>query len=1046
MSLRIGACTLVRMALAAAALGVCMPLAAQVPPSPTNPLRRDLNDKEFPGTPVQRPNDPADYRANPDSARVSKAPKEPLKLFGYSYFEPSRQLVDARRAFIRRQSGDMSAVATPIVPMNSTGTAGPLTPEMPPTLEEVQRILQMTDAEKADVRKRAADGSITETDRKLYRLLLQPAVSIGSSPTVPIPAPPSASTAPPISAGSAPDNARAQERDAFREVVDPISQLYQNVRASAPASYQLSGGDQITLRYWSKTLEQQELDLVVEPAGSITLPQAGRVVLRGQSLAQAEAGIKQRMLRFFKDVEVSLTLKELRTISVTLAGSAYMAGTYNVPAVVTAFNLLYATGGPSNEGSLRRIEVRRRGEVVSTLDYYRFLITGDKAADIMLEPGDTVYVPPHFSRVQVRGEVRRPAVYELLATENLSDAITFAGGVKASGVSQRVQVLTLSPGAQRVLKDLDLSKAATEAKSQLYDDDIVEVFSVRDTLANKVTVEGAVDQPGDYALADGMTVADLIGRSRGLLAEAHLERADLYRWNTDSTTTLIPIDLDKALKRVPSANFALTRWDRIRVYTREEVLWTGRRVVTIRGAVKKTGAYYRSDNMRLKDLLLQAGGTLPEAYVEQAVLLHQNEDGTYSYNYVKLPLTMAGADSDNPLLQDKDVLAVYRTDEARFTPEHVFTISGEVTSPGIFLRGEGMKLRDALKLSGGVTPRAGEKVFVTRARVDKNKPSLEATLGPTGEATPDHEILDGDIITIQGRGAYQERPYVVNVTGAVNRPGPIVLRGNKVRLSDLIKDAGGIREDGYALGAELFRNPALLASSSQRDIASIANRLNDLLNKSAYQVELAKSDIEKAKAIGKAAKGAELPIGIPGLPFGADPSAFQIPLGAGADKAEARDLVAAPRVLSDAELRPNGNVAVNLPAAMKNPSSDDDITLLDGDRLTVPVIPTTIDVLGAVFHSRSIPFKMGVKVSEYVEAAGGYTTDAAKDKVMVIRIGSGLVPIAKVKALQPGDLILVPTKVLANKLGDKKGEIDQIFKSLTTGAIIYSLAGKLFGF
>src|SRR5262249_26494274 len=152
-------------------------------------------------------------------------------------------------------------------------------------------------------------------------------------------------------------------------------------------------------------------------------------------------------------------------------------------------------------------------------------------------PGDVVFVPGRQNRVAVYGEVLHPAQYEMLPTESLTNALKFAGGVKASGVDQRVQVTTVQPGAARILKDVDARDQMQASSTKVFDGDIVDVFSLRATVMNKVTIEGAVDQPAEYALTDKMTIADLIQRARGLTEDAYPTRADVFRYNPDNTLT-----------------------------------------------------------------------------------------------------------------------------------------------------------------------------------------------------------------------------------------------------------------------------------------------------------------------------------------------------------------------------------------------------------------------------------------------------------------------------------------------------------------------------
>lgn len=968
-----------------------------------------------------------DYRAN--YALRQREPQEierDLPLFGYGYFEPARQVIDARRA-------RMAILVKHGGPLSKDAFRSPPPPEtVYSEQEEIAAVAALSDAQKLDLFMRLRDGTLTEEEKRRYRRLLFRADTLPSldraTPGEVLPGVERQLNLPAI--------------DAFFETADPLATILQRTITTVPATYQLSGGDILTLRYWSPTMEMQERTLVVDETGGITLAEMGRVIVRGQTLAQAEATLRQRLSQFIKGVQVSITLKELRTMPVTVIGQAYYPGTYNVPAIATAYNLLFACGGPNSSGTMRRIEVRRRGKTVGIIDFYKFLLSGDQAEDIPLEPGDVLLIPPRLKRVTVNGEVRRKAIYELFEHEMLKDALYYAGGVKPSGVSQRIQVSTLKPGSSRLLKDIDLTALEGKDSIPLYDGDIIDVFSVRTTLVNKVSIEGAVDQPGQYELVPNMTVTDLISRARGLLSDAYPKRADLFRVNPDNTLTLLPVDLEKALAGDPEANIRLSRWDRLVVYTRDFITWTRSRYVTVRGAVRSPGIFPRSDNMRVSDLLLQAGGTRPEAYLEQAVLLHQRADGSYVYDYINLNEAIKENPKHNLLLRDGDLLAVYRMDEVQFTPSHTVRIQGEVVSPGVYPRGEGMRLSDVLRLAGGLTPRAGDRIQVAHARIDEGEQSVTTCTYSTATSmpTPDPVLKDGDVITIQGRGTYQERPYIVTVEGAVNRPGPVVLRGPQVRLSEVIREAGGLKSEAYPEGAELKRDPASLTTGTQKQITEIISKLNDALNLAEYRRELAKSDIERSKVLGSSSKP-YLPISIPGIGSFSPTSPAEVAAPTG----EARELVSRPRILSPEELSPSGNIVIDLVAALKQPAGEADILMVDGDTVTIPVKPTTIQVVGAVVYPSGVPFRKGAGLDYYLTEAGGYTLDAARDRVMVVRLGGGLTPIKKLKAFKPGDIILVPTRVMAQRITNRVAEIDAIFRGLTTSTLLILGVKKLLG-
>jgi polysaccharide export outer membrane protein len=1079
---------------------------AQTPDKSGNPLTEAQQKKETAPPVLPGPNKLPDYRSQGDAQRMREpvTGQKALSLFGYSFFQPARQTIEARRAYLRLllSGGIQPFTTTPAKPQSGAETPSSPASALPPTKDEIDAVLALTDAQKADLLARQKLGTLTDFEKLRYRLLFESGTLAGAGQigkTAVSALPPTKDEVDAVLAltdaqkadllarqklGTLTDFEKLRYRllfesgtlagagqtgtttssqpttvsqpgiagnetiaptppvNAFQEIADPLAQLYQNVLASVPANYQLNPGDYITLRYWSPTMEQQETSLLVDPQGAITVPVVGRLIVRGQTVGQAEALLRGRMRRLFKDVEVSVTLKELRTIPITMSGASFYPGTYTVPAVVTAINMIYVTGGPTEEGTLRRIEVRRNGKLVGLVDFYKFLLTGEETGGIALQPGDVIYIPGRGPRVTMRGQVRHPAIYELTDGETLKDALRYAGGVNPSGVEQRVQVLTLQPGAARVLKDVDVTKIEQEPPVAVYDSDTVEVFSVRSTLTNKVTVEGAVDQPGEYEITPNMTVADLVEHARGLLSDAYPTLAHLYRVNPDNTLTQFSVNLEKALARDPAHNLPLTRWDRLTVYTRQEVAWTGRREVTVRGAVARPGIYYRSDNMRVKDLLLQAGGTLPEAYSEQAVLLHQRGDGSYAYEYVSLNQALKDDPKHNALMQDRDILAVYTVQEAQFTPQRTVSLAGEAVAPGTYPRGEGMRLSDLLKLAGGVTPRAADSVQIAHSRRDVDQKPTVVRLASGGVPAPDPLLEDGDLVTIQGRGAYQEKPIVVYVEGRVNRPGPVILKDRATRLSDVVAMAGGLDTDAYPEGTEFYRDPALLETAGQKQIAQVINQLNLMINQAEFKRAQAKSDIERIKAIGAATRS-QAPIPIPSIM----PSVETLPLNPAAEATNIfrRDLVSPPRELTDSDLEPKGNVAINLPAALRKPNSEDDILMVDGDRVTVPEKPKTIQVIGAVIHQRAVLYRSDARLDYYIAAAGGYAPDAAKDRAVVIRLGGGLTPIKKIRAFMPGDVILVPTQVMAEKITTRQNDIDTIFRGLTSSAVIILVAKKLLG-
>ena len=839
------------------------------------------------------------------------------------------------------------------------------------------------------------------------------------------------------------------------QLADPISSLYRNVLTSLPPNYQLQPGDSLTVRYSALTLTPREFNATVDAQGGISVEGAGRLSVAGRTAAQAEATLIQRLSRLYRKPEVSISLRQLRTIQVTVSGNSFEPGTYQVPASTTAFSVLQATGGPTANGSLRDIRVLRGGRPVGVLDIYPLISAGTgrpsaRQGDVNLQSGDNIYIPAPVSRVSVRGEVRQQAVYELNPAETLLDALNYAGGVKPSGVDQNVHIDTVNNGTGRIIVDVNLSDRARAARTPLYDGDSVEVSSVRAILTNRVTVVGEVDQPGDYALTPGMRVADLLRRARQPLYDAYLGRAELTRLNADNTTAVVSVNVAAALDGDPAQNLPLKTFDTLRVFSRQDVAYLGRRSVEVRGDVQRPGLYTQSDNMKVSDLLLDTGGPLPDAYLNRAVLLHQRGDGTFAYDYVNLRALLAGDAAEDASVQDNDVLAVFRIGEAHFTPDHTVKILGDVVAPGLYARGEGMKISDLVKLSGAYKPGGGTVVMVSHARQPNTSTSPAVTppivvayqgpgvLAPSGDTV----LQDGDVVTVQGNGTIKDHPPIVTVTGAVAHPGPFPI-DSTTRLSDAVRKAGGLLPEAFPQGAEFTRTSDTLLTTGQMDLAQTISKMSDMLNLSQYQRERAKASLALIEAAGSAASGASSSgIAIPGITPSSG-SAANPNVGGLVDNLRTINPVSQGRLLTPSQLQPNGNVAIRLRDALRRPGGSEDFLLKDGDTIVVPETPTTVQVVGAVYAGRGVVFKPGQSVDYYIKYAGDFTPDAAKDRIEVIHAGGGLIPAAAAGAIQPGDLILVPTKVLAENVSRSGNSFSTFFQGLLGSAITLKILGGL---
>ncbi|MGB9596746.1 MAG: SLBB domain-containing protein, partial [Candidatus Poribacteria bacterium] len=533
--------------------------------------------------------------------------------------------------------------------------------------------------------------------------------------------------------------------------VGPMDMANANIQATVPDRYTLGPGDKINITYWTDIVEPKTEILTVDEKGEVTTEKLGKMVVRGMTLAQFEEAVKAGLSRVaYKNLQLIATLDELRSIQIFITGEVFRPGSYAVSAVTTVANALYMCGGPNENGSLRDIKLIRRNETKS-IDFYKFLMKGDSSQDYSLESGDTIMVPLVGKTVTISGEVKRPAIYELKADENLKELITIAGNIRPTGYIQRVRIDSVNPSRERIIIDVDMTNPE-QTDNELFDGDIVTVFSIPAEKMNTVNIEGKIRMPGTYQLKEGMKISDLIRSAQGLLDEAYMERADLIRFNSDKkTTSLIPIDLSKVLSGTDDVT--LSQWDKLIIYSKWDIKWIANRVVDVHGAIQRPGSYERSDGMKIYDLLIKCGGVLPNAYLDRALLFRRDNTNRITKSIpINLDLAIKKDENNNVDLYDGDILVVYTIQEARWEPKREVVISGAVQNPGNFIRTDGMKISDLLKSAGGVLPNAYlDKAFLLR--LDERRRTtigffVNIKLAMQNDPNNNLELKDGDELII----------------------------------------------------------------------------------------------------------------------------------------------------------------------------------------------------------------------------------------------------------------------------------------------------------
>ncbi len=283
--------------------------------------------------------------------------------------------------------------------------------------------------------------------------------------------------------------------------------------APVPPDFVIGPGDELRIRVWGQVSFQANVR--VDRSGEVYLPQVGPVHVANVPFSALDGQVRSAIGRVYHNFDLTVDLGQIRSIQVYLAGTARRPGVYTVSSLSTLVDALFAGGGPTSQGSLRRIELRRGSEKVTEFDLYNLLVRGDKSKDVKLQSGDVIFIPPVGPQLAVNGSVRTPGIYELLPGETLGQALDDAGGVSAVASGARVSIERTENHHAR--HAMEVSYDETGLKTLLTDGDLVHVFSIVPQYADTVTLRGNIANPGRFAWHAGMHISDLIPDKESLI-------------------------------------------------------------------------------------------------------------------------------------------------------------------------------------------------------------------------------------------------------------------------------------------------------------------------------------------------------------------------------------------------------------------------------------------------------------------------------------------------------------------------------------------------
>ncbi|HLX85563.1 MAG TPA: SLBB domain-containing protein [Terriglobales bacterium] len=711
-------------------------------------------------------------------------------------------------------------------------------------------------------------------------------------------------------------------------------------RLQVPDDYIIGPGDELQIRIWGQV--EADLRTVVDRAGQVYIPQVGEISVAGIHYSDLEQHLKANISKVFKNFNITAAVGRLRSIQVIVVGDARYPGTYTVGSLSTLVNVIFASGGPAPQGSLRHIQVRRDGVVISDFDFYDLLLKGDKSKDVRLQPGDVLFIPHVGPQAAIAGSVNMPAIYEMKDNSTVDDLFQMAGDLTNVADSTRI---TIDRFADQSRKTLEFPLDAQSRALPLKDGDIVRVFSIVPRFEDTVTLRGHVANPGRYAWKPGMRVRDLI----------------------------------------PNADALLTRR-----------YWRERAAIVNGRATEYPVAAESSQSVRAGEVGHQVSDTI-------ASPANSSGGNTFADDAARPTNTASAVEADS-----MENAALKRGDQASLGAQQRPQVAGDRSASSTVDRNVADDVR-----------RYAPEINWDYAIIQRVNPvdlSSKLIWMSPRKAILEHdeasnlELQPGDIVTIFSQRDVSvpqaSRAQYVILEGEVMRPGVYKLETNET-LRSVLQRAGGLSPNSYVYGTQLIRESARI--KEQKSLDELAR---------AMEVQIRQS----AVSVAASTQSGELPQLL----------AAQEAILAQLHNARASGRVALP-------VRPADHLLTDFP----------DITMEDNDRVTIPIIPSTVSVVGSVYNAGSFIFQPRNTTGEYLEMAGKGKPQSDLRHAFVLRANGVVVAANNVNGvfvggrfdrlrLYPGDQIVVPYKLPTGAFVRGLRDWSQIVSQLAVTGVVLS--------
>ena len=481
-----------------------------------------------------------------------------------------------------------------------------------------------------------------------------------------------------------------------------------NVNMPTPENYIVGTGDELIIDVWGAA--ENSFSQKIDNQGNINLNMIGKIRVGGLNFNEVKTKINSALRQIYSGISASegsynkvytsVSIGNVRTVKVNIIGEVQVPGTYSLNALSTLLNALYACGGPTETGSFRDIQLIRNGNKIATFDVYNFLLKGSQEGNLNLNDQDIIIVPPYKNQVEVKGNVKREGFYEIKDNENLATLIDFFGGFKANAYKDNL-VIERIVGAKREVKEVSYSQANTFIMKS---GDKLTVQKLSDIYHNKISIGGAVYQPGNYAYTEGMSALDLINRAAGVLDQAHLERGLLFRTTNRVDKQTLNFSVKDLLDK--KINLPLQANDSLFIFSNDNI--KNKQFVRIEGAVKNPTSIPFMEGLKAEDLIIMAGGFIEGADASTIHLSRQVNDENFKtiseVQHISLSPDLK-VSSGSVTLQPNDIITVRY--QKGYSAQQLIKIEGEISFPGHYsILTKDERISDFIERAGGVTPYA----------------------------------------------------------------------------------------------------------------------------------------------------------------------------------------------------------------------------------------------------------------------------------------------------------------------------------------------------